>query len=392
MHKSQNAQKSDKGTPSIGSSSHQGVLTLILHGIWRSHSISAVETEVRRLENLEAQQLIIDVSAITTLDTSGAWVIERLGNRFSRRGIAVTLVGVRPSWQALLQAVAASRLHEVPTTPSTPPPRILDNIIRFFDWLGRRVVNIGQDFLMAMHILGATIMGIWPKAGRRNGLNLASIITQMDRMGVGAMPIIVLMSFIVGAIIAQQGAFQLRYFGGELFVVDLVGILVFRELGVLMTAIMIAGRSGSAITAEIGSMKMREEVDALTVMGLNPVVVLVLPRLIALSLILPFLTILADLAAIVGAALVALIYSGIPLDAFMSRLNDAVSISTYLAGLIKAPFMALIIGIIAAVEGMKVKGSAESLGRRVTSSVVKSIFVVIVIDGFFAIFYASIDF
>ncbi|MNY00589.1 putative phospholipid ABC transporter permease protein MlaE [compost metagenome] len=160
----------------------------------------------------------------------------------------------------------------------------------------------------------------------------------------------------------------------------------------LLTAIMIAGRSGSAITAEIGSMKMREEIDALKVIGLNPVGVLVFPRLVALTIALPLLTILANFAALFGAAIVALLYSGITFEVFLSRLHGAVEESTIAAGMIKAPFMALIIGIVAAVEGMKVGGSAESLGQHVTSSVVKSIFVVILVDGLFAIFYAAIDF
>jgi phospholipid/cholesterol/gamma-HCH transport system permease protein len=161
---------------------------------------------------------------------------------------------------------------------------------------------------------------------------------------------------------------------------------------VLLTAIMIAGRSGSAITAEIGSMKMREEVDALKVMGLNPIGVLVFPRLLALVVALPLLTVIANFAALFGAAMVAYAYSGITFDVFLGRLREAIDISTIASGMIKAPFMALIIGIVAAVEGLKVGGSAESLGRRVTSSVVKSIFVVILVDGLFAMFYAAIDF
>jgi len=243
-----------------------------------------------------------------------------------------------------------------------------------------------------MNILGATIRGAQLKMGRGHALNPAAIVNQMDRMGVGALPVIILMSTIIGAIIAQQGAFQLRVFGAEIFVVDLVGILVLREIGVLLTAIMIAGRTGSAITAEIGTMKMREEVDALKVIGLNPVGVLVFPRLVALVICLPLLTIIADFAAIGGAMFVSYVYSGISPDTFIERLRDAIGLNTYYAGLIKAPFMAIIIGIMAAVEGMKVEGSAESLGRRVTASVVKSIFVVIVVDGLFAMFYAAIDF
>src|SRR5690606_10277790 len=209
-------------------------------------------------------------------------------------------------------------------------------------------------------------------------VNPAAIFNQIDRMGVGAIPVVVLMSGIVGAIVAQQGAYQLRYFGADIFVVDLVGVLVLRELGVLLTSIMIAGRSGSAITAEIGSMKMREEVDALTVIGLNPIGVLVFPRLVALVIVLPCLTVAANIAAILGAMVVGWAYSGISPEAFFDRLTSAIDHTSVLSGLIKAPFMAMIIGIIASVEGMKVGGSAESLGRHVTASVVKSIFVVIV--------------
>jgi phospholipid/cholesterol/gamma-HCH transport system permease protein len=261
-----------------------------------------------------------------------------------------------------------------------------------FEVVGRLIFAFWRDFQAAMHILGATFLGAQMKAGRGRAIKWTAIVHQIDRMGVGAIPVVLLMSTIVGAIIAQQGIFQLRYFGSEVFVVDLVGILVLRELGVLLTAIMVAGRSGSAITAEIGSMKMREEIDALTVIGLNPVGVLVFPRLVALVIALPLLTVVANAAALGGAMFVAWVYAGISPEAFIVRLRDAIDLTSIFSGLIKAPFMAMIIGILAAVEGMKVGGSAESLGRRVTASVVKAIFVVIVVDGLFAIFYAAIDF
>ena len=202
------------------------------------------------------------------------------------------------------------------------------------------------------------------------------------------------MRFLIGAIIAQQGAFQLRYFGAEIFVVDLVGILQLREIGVLLTAIMIAGRSGSAITAEIGSMKMREEIDALTVMGLNPVGVLVFPRLVALIIALPLLTVVADFCRARRRACRDLgLFRHHAGTSSSTRLREAIDLyDDHSPACIKAPFMALIIGIVAAVEGMKVGGSAESLGQQVTASVVKSIFVVILVDGLFAMFYAAIDF
>ena len=219
---------------------------------------------------------------------------------------------------------------------------------------------------------------------------LTSLVYHLESFALRSLPIIALINFLVGCIVAQQGIFQLRRFGATAFAVDLIGILVLRELAVLLTSIMIAGRSGSAITAELGSMKMREEIDALQVIGLDPADVLILPRLIALLLALPLLTFVADLAALVGGAFVSYLYSNIPVETFIDRLRDAVGLNTLVVGLIKAPFMGLIIGVIAANEGLRVAGSAESLGRQTTASVVKSIFMVIVLDGLFAVFFALI--
>lgn len=375
--------------PKIDLAEHDGARLISLSGRWISQSVSIIDKKMRELEKVGGSQaVIIDATDVAGLDTAGAWLIERLRQRLLSQEIDVRLEGVKPAWLPLMKEVGDSVVRTL-DVPQTKKPFF---IISMLESVGRGVAAIYEDFLMAMHILGATIRGAQLKAGRGTGIPIPAIVKQMDRMGVGAIPIIILMSTIVGAIIAQQGAFQLRYFGAEIFVVDLVGILVLRELGVLLTAIMIAGRSGSAITAEIGSMKMREETDALTVIGLNPVGVLVFPRLVALVVVLPLLTIIADLAALIGAAAVAWFYSNISPEAFISRLHDAVALNTYFAGLIKAPFMAMIIGILASVEGMKVGGSAESLGRRVTASVVKAIFVVIVVDGLFAMFYAAINF
>jgi phospholipid/cholesterol/gamma-HCH transport system permease protein len=348
-----------------------------------------VDKEMRALEGQNRVSAIrIDASRIGRIDTAGAWLIDRFIRAKADQGIETTVVGKSEAAEILLDAIAEATREKEPPEPLAKP----NVVIRFLATVGEGVYIARDDFLAAMHILGATIRGAQMKLGRGHAVNPAAIVNQMDRMGVGAIPVVTLMSAIVGAIVAQQGAFQLRYFGAEIFVVDLVGILVLRELGVLLTAIMIAGRSGSAITAEIGSMKMREEVDALTVIGLNPVGVLVFPRLVALVIVLPCLTVVANFAALGGAIFVAWTYSNITPEAFIDRLRGAIDLSSIFAGLIKAPFMALIIGIIASVEGMKVGGSAESLGMRVTSSVVKAIFVVIIVDGFFAMFYAAIDF
>jgi phospholipid/cholesterol/gamma-HCH transport system permease protein len=216
------------------------------------------------------------------------------------------------------------------------------------------------------------------------------MVHHLDNVGWRAVPIILLITFLIGCIIAQQGIFHFRRFGAEIYVVDMVGILVLREIGVLIVSIMVAGRSGSAYTAELGAMKMREEIDALHTMGFDPVEVLVLPRIIAIVIAVPILTFLGSMAALYGGGLVAWLYGGIDPDIFLQRLKEAISLQHFAVGLIKAPFMALIIGVVGCVEGLNVKGSAESLGLRTTASVVEAIFLVIVVDGLFAIFFASI--
>jgi phospholipid/cholesterol/gamma-HCH transport system permease protein len=360
----------------------------LLSGDWRNRGISAVLKDLSALEAHDAAgRLELDVSAIDQVDTSGGWLIRRLINTRRAHGGDAVVVGASEQLKELLDVM--------PQETPAPPAKAADNASLFqrvFTPPGRAIVELWQDAVAAMNILGSAVGGAQLKLGRGTGISPASVVTHVDRMGVRAVPIIMLMSFLIGAIIAQQGAFQLRYFGAELFVVDLVGILQLREIGVLLTAIMIAGRSGSAITAEIGSMKMREEIDALTVIGLNPVGVLVFPRLVALTIALPLLTIVANFSALYGAAIVVWLYSGITFETFLARLHEAVEYSSVASGMIKAPFMALAIGIVSAVEGMKVGGSAESLGAHVTAAVVKSIFVVILMDALFAIFYSAIDF
>ncbi|MCO5729994.1 MlaE family lipid ABC transporter permease subunit [Rhizobium sp. SSA_523] len=368
-------------------SSGTGAERLVLSGDWRNRAISGVLRELARHEHGGSGALTVDASGIDFIDTSGAWLIRRMILRQQAAGRTVEVTGASQALGELLDALP----DKEPAGPASEKDR-RTLFQRLFEPAGKAIVELAGDAVAGMHILGSAVAGGQVKVGRGSSISAASVVTHIDRMGVRAVPIIVLMSFLIGAIIAQQGAFQLRYFGAELFVVDLVGILQLREIGVLLTAIMIAGRSGSAITAEIGSMKMREEIDALTVIGLNPVGVLVFPRLVALTIALPLLTIIANFSALYGAAVVAWAYSGITFETFLTRLHEAVDYTSVAAGMIKAPFMALAIGIVSAVEGMKVGGSAESLGQHVTASVVKAIFVVILMDALFAIFYSAIDF
>ena len=361
-----------------------------LSGDWVSATVGAVDKDLRKMAAEAAgsgKPVGIDAGDVTVLDTAGAWMIVRTAQALGPGG-SVRMTGMADTHRMLVEEVETS-IGPAGKAAAPVRPGLAAGMLAA---VGRNVYGMRRDVVMSLHMLGAAVRGSQLKLGHRNDISLAPVISQIDKMGIRAIPIIVLMSTIIGAIIAQQGAFQLRYFGAEIFVVDLVAILVLREIGVLLTAIMIAGRSGSAITAEIGSMKMREEVDALTVIGLNPIGVLVFPRLVALVIALPLLTFIANMSALAGAMFVAQTYSGVSPDAFIARTRDAIDLTTFYAGIIKAPFMAIIIGIIASVEGMKVGGSAESLGARVTSAVVKSIFVVIVVDGLFAMFFAAVDF
>ncbi|MEM9999270.1 MAG: ABC transporter permease [Pseudomonadota bacterium] len=342
---------------------------------------TAFETVASRLSGLK--RLTINGKSLSDIDTAGAWLIYRLGEKAKSAGVVVELAEMPRDATDLVDAIVVAVEGDEPA--SEPTSRSLGLVAGF----GRVIISLADDMISALHILGAAVQGSQMKRGHRNSMSWAPIASQIDKMGIQAIPIIVLMSTIIGAILAQQGAFELAQFGAEIFVVDLVGILAVREIGVLLTAIMVAGRSGSAITAEIGSMKMREEVDALTVIGLNPIGVLVFPRIVALAIALPMLTVIANAAAMGGAMLICALFLDITPAAFIDRAHFAIEIKDVLAGLAKAPVMAMFIGIIASVEGMKVGGSAESLGRSVTASVVKVIFVVIVVDGLFAIFYAG---
>lgn len=364
-------------------------LHLVLGGKWFTSLLGQADKTLSEIVSKTDRSITIDASGVGGMDTAGAWLIRRYQQAVKAKGHDAGVSGLRDDHRILFDVVCDA----VGDDAIVPPPLKRSSIgIRFLESVGRGVYEAKHDMAMGLHILGAAIVGSQMKEGHSHPLSITPIIAQIDKTGVRAIPIVLLMATIIGAIIAQQGAFQLRYFGAEIFVVDLVSILVLREIGVLITAIMIAGRSGSSITAEIGSMRMREEVDALHVIGLNPIGVLVFPRLVALFISLILLTFMANLAALFGAMIVADVYSGISFDAFVSRMREAIDMTTFMAGLIKAPFMAVIIGVIASVEGMKVGGSAESLGNHVTSSVVKSIFVVIVVDGLFAMFFAAIDF
>lgn len=358
-----------------------------LSGRWTVEYSSAVEHCMALLtEQLDgASRVLIDLSGIERLDTLGAWVLDRTRHELGDRELAADFIGARAEHNILLNEVAYRGFQPAPKKDTW-------NLVDIFVDIGESMVEAWHDLVRGVSFLGELVMAMLRLIVMPSHFRVPALINQLEQIGFRGVPIIVLISFLVGAIVAQQGIVQLQRFGAQAFVVNLSGILSLRELGVLLTSIMIAGRSGSAFTAEIGSMKMREEIDALRVMGLDPIEVLIVPRLLALMIALPILAFLAAMAALLGSGVVAWIYGDIPPDVFLARLKTTIDLNTFLVGIIKAPFMAVVIGVIATNEGMAVQGSAESLGRRVTASVVKSIFMVIVMDGLFAIFFAAIKF
>ena len=331
-----------------------------------------------------ARSVTVNMSGVRELDTLGAWLIERISRHLAGGGQRARIVGAAEDYIDLIE-----ELRQV-NRRRNPGPSERNSIADRLEMLGRAALAAVLDLSAFLQMLGAICLAAVGVFRRPRSFRLTSLVYQIYRVGWQALPIVVLITFLIGAIIAQQGIFHFRKFGAEAYVVDMVGILVLRELGVLIVAIMVAGRSGSAYTAELGSMKMREEIDALSTMGLDPVDVLILPRVVALIVALPILAFVGAVAALYGGGLVAWFYGGMSPVTFIARLHEAISVTHFEVGIIKAPFMALVIGIVACSEGLRVKGSAESLGKQTTTSVVKSIFLVIVLDGLFAVFFASI--
>ncbi|MBI1203578.1 MAG: MlaE family lipid ABC transporter permease subunit [Rhodopseudomonas sp.] len=361
-------------------------LTLSGAGAWIAINAHTLEVAIQAISRRypAVKHVVIDMARVERLDTFGAWLLERLTRVFSARGCATDVTGLSSDYGALMSELRTVKLDDGSRRTGS------QSLFYAFASIGENIASVGGSLLAIVNMLGALTMAYARVLTRPRSFRFTSLVHQLDNVAWRAVPIILLITFLIGCIIAQQGLFHFRKFGADVYVVDMVGILVLRELGVLIVCIMVAGRSGSAYTAELGSMKMREEIDALQTMGFDPVEVLILPRILALLIGVPILTFLGSMAALYGGGLVCWLYGGIDPEIFLSRLKESIALNTFEVGMIKAPFMALVIGVVASVEGLAVKGSAESLGRQTTASVVESIFLVIVMDGIFAIFFASI--
>jgi phospholipid/cholesterol/gamma-HCH transport system permease protein len=355
-------------------------------GAWTAANARTLDSQIVGLTRRypAVKSVSVDMTAVDHLDTFGAWLLEKLVRGTEANGAKTEVAGLKDDYRALID-----EMHQVDLDPLRKRGGPT-SFVYALSSIGENISSVGGSFTAIVNMLGALVTAILRVLTRPGSFRMTSLVHQLDMVAWRAVPIVLLITFLIGCIIAQQGLFHFRKFGADVYVVDMVGILVLRELGVLIVCIMVAGRSGSAYTAELGSMKMREEIDALKTMGFDPTEVLILPRILALIIGVPILTFLGSMAALYGGGLVCWLYGGIAPDIFLSRLKEAIALNTFQVGMIKAPFMALVIGVVACVEGLAVKGSAESLGRQTTASVVEAIFLVIVMDGLFAIFFASI--
>jgi|SRR6266853_3107537 len=360
-------------------------LELELTGEWVAQRVPAIESAVAALDLAAARQLSIATQRLTALDLSGAWALRQLLKRAHAADIAVSFRGTPPDQLRLLDEILTD------TGAAGAPASSGAHARQPLTAIGRNAVVAGRDLLRGLAFVGHASTTLLRGLARPQRLRPISIARHVYDTGITAMPIVALIAFLISVIIAYMSAKQLRGLGADIYVVDLVAIGVLRELGVLLTSIIVAGRSGSSFAAELGSMRLNEEVDALVATGVDPFEVLVLPRVLGLTIALPLLTIIADLTGLAGGALLCRYLLDMPLTQYASRVNEAISSTTFWVGLVKAPVFAVLIALAGCYRGMQVRESARELGRLVTVAVVQAIFWVILADALFAVLFMEMD-
>lgn len=352
---------------------------LACSGRWTVGSLAALRDGMERIALPANAAVSVDGSAITALDSAGAWLLLQLGRRIEAAGGRMELQAFRPAWQRLVEFIA----EQAGQAESTLPPRPVTPVVE-------RVAGIGDDLIGFLAFIGESVRSLLGAIIHPGRIRWQELFDDMRHTGVDALPIVGLLSFLMGVVIAYQGAVQLKLYGANIYIADLVGYSMLRELAPLLTAILICGRTGSAYAAKIGTMQVREEVAALQTIGIPPVDLLVLPKLLSLFIVMPLLTVYADVLAVFGGMVMSSTSLGIGFNAFIDRLEEAISYSTFMIGVGKAPVFAAIIAIVGCYQGFRVEGSAESVGRHTTVSVVQSIFLVIIVDAMFSILFSLI--
>jgi phospholipid/cholesterol/gamma-HCH transport system permease protein len=363
-------------------------LQIAAGGIWTLPELTkldaAGQTVLATATGAAGGRACIDGSALDALDTAGAWLLHHLERSLQSLGWRVDMAGLRAAHAMLLAEIR--RLE-----PQAPAPAVEVNpFLRVLAELGRVTLLAGAEAARLLSFYGQIVLALARVLVRPPRLRLISLTHHLEKTCLDALPIVGLIAFLIGVVMAYQGADQLRRFGADIFTVNLLGISILREIAILLTAIVVAGRSGSAFTAQIGTMKVNQEVDALRTFGLDPAEVLVVPRVLALMLALPLLAFFADVLALLGGGLMCAAALDISPAQFLTQLRQAITFETFLVGLCKAPVFAFVIAMVGCYEGLSVAGSAESVGRMTTRSVVLGIFLVIVFDALFSILFSCL--
>ncbi len=368
--------------PQLSRRQEADCLVLGLSGSWTTMEVASQDAALEAVAPNGAKRVRIDLAHVEELDTAGAWLVYRTLKSLAGRGVKVELSGGQRSYRDLIETVHG---HDV---DCPPPPPARGALAVVLERMGRASFFVAGEAVSLINFLGHTVVALFGSLLRPGRIRMTALINQMEQTGLNAMPIVGLISFLIGVVLAYQGAGQLAKFGAQIFTVNLVGVGVLREMAIMLTAIIVAGRSGSAFTAQIGTMKVNEEIDAMRTIGLDPMEVLVLPRVIALVLVMPLLTFYADIMGLLGGAVMANVALDISFFQFARQFNSAVPVWSFWVGLIKAPVFALVIAVVGCYEGFRVSVSAESVGQRTTASVVEAIFLVIVLDALFSIIFS----
>ena len=359
---------------------------LALSGSWTARGMGAIGQQLESVHVPYRTEVLADGACIEALDTAGAWVLQKLLLRLRDEGTVMTLRGLRPEFAKLLEAVAehAADPADKPTPAERQSPTALERI-------GRRAEVALEQTVALLGFVGECAAALAGCVAHPARFRWRPILYNIRSAGLDALPIVGLLSFLLGIVVAYQGADQLRQYGANIFVADLVGLSMLREFAPLITAIIIAGRSGSAYAAQIGTMAVTEEIDAMRTIGIAPLDLLVLPKIIALVIALPLLTVFADVLGVFGGMIMARAQLGVGFGEFADRFVRAVNVTAYLIGICKAPVFAAIIAVVGCFQGFRAQGGADSVGRQTTRSVVQSIFFVIVADALFSIAFSALD-
>jgi phospholipid/cholesterol/gamma-HCH transport system permease protein len=345
-----------------------------------------MDPQLDAVRALAMTEVTADGARIEALDTAGAWVLQKLLARLKAEGLVVTLTGLRPGFAALLDAVA-QQFAEPPAKAAAAAKTLPTALER----IGRSAESALSQTIALLSFVGESAHALVRNMAHPARLRWRPILFNIRTAGFDALPIVGLLAFLLGVVVAYQGADQLRQYGANIFVADLVGLSMLREFAPLITAIIIAGRSGSAYAAQIGTMAVTEEIDAMRTLGIEPLDLLVLPKIFALLIALPLLTVFADVLGVFGGMIMARAQLGVGFDDFLDRFVKAVSVTAFLIGICKAPVFAFIIAVVGCFQGFRTQGGADSVGRQTTRSVVQSIFLVIVADALFSVAFSALD-